>query len=148
MRNNSVWNYRFFLIKLTNENKFSENLIQSEINYTLEKITEVPFNESPYSYIRGLLKEVGYKFSKFPEIKNFVEKIIELNPKCSYAYSLLLDIYEEYKDKENYTKIDNIISNLLECDYIRKKYWLWRKEKIISRIYRRNKYNNLLNKFY
>ena len=131
MRNNSVWNYRFFLIKVTNENKLSENLVKSEINYTLEKIREVPNNESPYSYIRGLLKEGCDKFSKFPEIKDNMEKIIEINPKCSYAYSLLLDIYEESKDNENSTTIDSIISNLIECDYIRKKYWLWRKEKII-----------------
>jgi protein farnesyltransferase/geranylgeranyltransferase type-1 subunit alpha len=126
IRNNSVWNYRYFLINHMNNNNLSEEIINSEINYALNKIVEVPNNESPYSYIRGLLKP-RCKIKNYVKIKQTMEDIIENDKECVYAYSLLLDWYIEEKNKE---KILDIIDVLVKVDYIRKKYWLWRKENI------------------
>jgi protein farnesyltransferase/geranylgeranyltransferase type-1 subunit alpha len=125
VRNNSAWNYRFFLIKFTNSK------IDDEIEYTLNKIALAPMNESPYSYLRGFFQpqnnENKIYMKDFPNIKSSLEIIISEYPECYHAYSLLTDVYLEEK---NSSKCLEIIDNLIEIDYIRKKYWNWRKIKI------------------
>ena len=121
------------MIKVTNNNNLTNEIVKNETKYSLDKIAEVPNNECPYSYIRGLIKESGYKFSDFAEIKENLEKIIANNNSISdksnltFVFSLLLDIYEELNDVQ---KCEDMISTLVEFDYIRKKYWLWRKLKL------------------
>jgi len=127
IRNNSVWNYRFFIINnsiLT----ITDEIINSEINYALYKIKQVPFNESPYSYIRGLLKPIS-NILKYSEIKSTIEEIIKEFPECYHAISLLLDWYIQIKD---YKVSENLIDDLCKIDYIRRKYWLWRKKEFVN----------------
>lgn len=123
------------MIKITNDNKLTYEIVKKEIKYSLDKIAEVPNNECPYSYIRGFIKESGHKFSDFAELEENLEKIISPHnsifdkSNLTFVFSLLLDIYEELNDVQ---KCENIISTLVEFDYIRKKYWLWRKQKFTS----------------
>jgi protein farnesyltransferase/geranylgeranyltransferase type-1 subunit alpha len=126
IRNNSVWNYRFFIINQLNNNKPSEEVLQKEIEYTLDKIIEVPCNESPYSYIRGWLKPTS-NILKYNSIKSTLENIIENYPDCYHAFSLLLEWYEQEGNK---TKSFEIIETLIKIDHIRAKYWAWRKNNI------------------
>ena len=125
IKNNSAWNYRFFLIQFMNNNKITKEIIESEIKYAIEKINKEPKNECPYCYIRGFVNKFKYKFSDFGIIKEEMEKIANSPEKNnSYCMNLLLDIYEEEKDEN---KFNGIIEALISCDYIRKKYYSWRK---------------------
>ena len=45
----------------------------------------------------------------------------------SFLLSMLVDIYEEECDKD---KACDTIDELVKVDFIRKKYWLWRKAQI------------------
>jgi protein farnesyltransferase/geranylgeranyltransferase type-1 subunit alpha len=121
IRNNSVWNYRYFLFNHTKE-KSIENFT-SEIEYTLDKIKQVPANESPYNYIRGLIGDNKLQYSKFPVIKELLLEIpVEENN--YHALALLLDIYEEEKNIE---KFNQTIDKLIQLDWIRRKYYEWRR---------------------
>lgn len=51
VRNNSAWNQRYFVI--SNTTKFEQEVIDREVNYTLDKIEQVKGNESAWNYLRG-----------------------------------------------------------------------------------------------
>lgn len=51
IRNNSAWNQRYYV--LNNTTKFEPEIIEQEVDYTLKKISQVPDNESAWSYLRG-----------------------------------------------------------------------------------------------
>ena len=129
VKNNSVWNYRFFLVQYINGDKLNKDIIEKEIKYALEKIKECPVNESPYSYIRGFITKCKYKYSDFSFVKESLENIIANNKEDNaYGLNLLLDYYEEEKNGE---KFNETIEKLIKVDYIRKKYYGWRKENSI-----------------
>ena len=125
IKNNSVWNYRFFLVQFVNNNKLDKNIIEKELKYALEKIKLCPKNECPYCYIRGYITKFGYKYNDFSFVKEEIEKILEQEKKNSYGLMLLLDYYEEEKSE---SKFNETIEALIKIDYIRSKYYGWRKE--------------------
>jgi protein farnesyltransferase/geranylgeranyltransferase type-1 subunit alpha len=127
IRNNSVWNYRFFFINYLYTTP-SDKIIMKEIEYTLDKLIQVPMNESPYSYIRGWLNPTS-NILKYSEIKSTLENIVGNYPECYHAYSLLLDWYEQEGNK---AKCSEIIDTLIDVDYIRAKYWAWRKNNLLN----------------
>lgn len=131
IKNNSVWNYRFFFInyekifKNASDKEINE-IIKNEIQYAIDKIQLCPVNESAYSYLRGYLNKYNKKYSDYPIIK---ETMLELMKKGSinHTLSMVVDIYEEEK---NTAKAIEIIDELIILDYIRKKYWGWRKKQL------------------
>ena len=123
IKNNSVWNYRFFLINYINGNEIKDNIIYDEIKYSLKKIKECVINESAYCYLRGWIIKMKKKFNDYPEIKNDLLELCK-NNEVNHIHSMLLDIYEEEGNKE---KVEEEVKILCELDYIRKKYYLWRK---------------------
>lgn len=135
IKNNSVWNFRFFLVEYTKLKKNSNNndikdIINSEIEYAIDKIKLCPNNESAYSYLRGFLNKYHFNYADFPNIKI---SLLELNNNTEICFCLgmLLDIYEQEKNKDECFKI---VDNLIELDFIRKKYWKWRKVIITQNI--------------
>jgi len=68
-----------------------------------------------------------FKFFDFPYLKEQLESVFEKNPKVYNCLALIFDLELENKNKE---KCFKIIENLVEIDYIRKKYWLWRKQNL------------------
>ena len=135
--NNSVWTYRFFLVEFTEGvGKVGRAKIEEEVKYALGKIKQAPDNESPYNYIRGFLKKYSLKFAEFPYIKEELEKLLaqetakkESSLNLSHALNLLLDINEEENNRE---KCEEIICKLCGVDFIRKKYYGWRKENLFK----------------
>lgn len=131
VKNNSVWNYRFFLIQFVNKNNIDKSIVEQEIKYAIEKIKFCPINECPYCYIRGYITKFGYKYNDFKYVKEEVEKIVEQDKNNSYGMMLLMDYYEEEKDEK---KFNEIIDELIKVDYIRKKYYGWRRENSVFNI--------------
>ena len=129
VKNNSAWNYRFFLVQYINGNKMEKKVIEDEMKYALEKIKECPKNESPYSYIRGYITKYNYKYSDFSFVKENLENLLQNNIEDNaYGLNFLLDYYEEEKNKD---KFNEIIDKLQKIDFIRKKYYGWRKDNSI-----------------
>lgn len=86
-------------------------------------------NESPYSYIRGLIKPAS-NILKYDRIKLTLEKVIEENSECYHAFSLLLEWYEQSQVSNKCTEI---IETLIKIDNIRAKYWGWRRKNILNK---------------
>ena len=133
VKNNSVWNYRFFLVEYVNKNKkskdLSDNIIKNEIKYAFNKIKYCLLNESPFSYINGFINKYKRKYREFEETMKEFEVLYNQNKEnienCIFILRILLEYYEEEKNEKKY----NIaIDKLIEIDYIRKKYYLWRKQ--------------------
>jgi hypothetical protein len=102
----------------------NEDVVKNEINYTLSKLKITPMNESGYSYIRGFMVD-GFTLKQFQQICTTMEEIIEDFKECHFAYSLLLDT--EIDKNVNEPKILDLFETLIKLDYIRRKYWAWRK---------------------
>ena len=129
VKNNSAWNYRFFLVEYINGNKINNSIIKNQIIYALNKIKECPLNESPFNYIMGFINKYNRKYNDFKEEMNEFELLYNNERKknrfnCVFILKLLLEYYEENKNK---IKFSNIIEELIQIDFIRKKYYLWRK---------------------
>jgi protein farnesyltransferase/geranylgeranyltransferase type-1 subunit alpha len=130
VKNNSAWNYRFFLVEYFYKNNIDNDIIREEIEYALEKIKIVPFNESPFNYINGFIRK--YK-KKYKDFNNVIDELILIYEKekdnncnnCVFILRILLEYYEEIKNKN---KFNDIIDQLIVIDYIRKQYYLWRKK--------------------
>ena len=124
IKNNSVWNYRFFLVQFVNNNKLDKDIIEKEIKYAIDSIKILSNNECPYCYIRGYITKFGYKYNDFNFVKEELEKIVKENQNISYGLMLLLDYYEEEKNEKQFNET---IEKLTNIDFIRKKYYNWRK---------------------
>lgn len=81
VRNNSAWNQRYFII--SNTTKFEQEVIDREVDFTLEKIELEKGNESAWNYLRGYLSQIYQKCLIRKEIK-FLTLII------NYAFRILL----------------------------------------------------------
>ena len=53
IRNNSVWNQRFFVI--TQTSGWAGEVVSREVDYAWQKILSVKRNESAWNYLRGVL---------------------------------------------------------------------------------------------
>lgn len=102
IRNNSAWNHRFFVIK--ESTGFTDEIIEEEIDFTLEKINSVPNNESSWSYLRGILEIKKQSLTWSPKVLEFVKtKFIDtLNGSTSpHALAFQVDVLSEKVEKES-----------------------------------------------
>ena len=98
IRNNSAWNHRFFIIK--NSKGLTDDVIEGEIAFTLDKISIAPNNESSWSYLRGILDKKG--LSSSPKVLNFVQAFIaNLDSQTSpHALAFQVDVLTEQIEKD------------------------------------------------
>ncbi|KAF9178612.1 CAAX geranylgeranyltransferase alpha subunit [Haplosporangium sp. Z 767] len=135
VRNNSAWNQRFFVIS-QGPNGLSKDIVDREVAYAKKKIERTPSNESPWTYLTGVLNKAKHPLS---EIKEFCEDLLTL-PRANFSphlHSTLLDIYEqeakEQKRAESLERAKEEAVMLAEkVDTIRSKYWNWRKSQLKS----------------
>jgi len=127
IRNNSAWNQRYFIIENTTD--LGVDVRRQEIQYTCQKISMSPNNQSSWNYLRGMV--VGMKWSDFPEIEEFCKANTSKWITCANVYSLLIDINQEKGNVNNLTLCIEYCDKLSNgLDDIHKKYWIYRKKKI------------------
>ena len=139
VRNNSAWNHRWFVVfaRHTDPSKHciksgdadSEiplEIIEREIGYTKAAISTAPQNQSPWNYLRGVLKKKG---TRLVEMKSFAEQYADLEKedevRSSHALDFLADVYAEEEQKERSAKALELLAR--RYDPIRKNYWDYRK---------------------
>lgn len=129
IRNNSAWNQRFFVLQHTG---FTEDVIDRELHYVMNRIKIIKNNESSWNYLRGILQRNDGNLIQYPDVIQFAEDLYAENVKSPYLLAFLLDIYEEKclsdingSDFEENEKVFWEICETLETkhDTIRSKYW-------------------------
>ncbi|KAJ2047478.1 CAAX geranylgeranyltransferase alpha subunit [Coemansia sp. RSA 455] len=144
VRNNSAWNQRYFVLtanQSADEFVLSEEVADREIGYAVEKIKLAPNNESPWSYVIGLLT----RHAPAMLYERLLPRISELAADKDYAlavtstpfyWSALVDIYEEQAKALSVDERGDVDAFAREAcdslaekyDPIRAKYWKYRKQ--------------------
>ena len=100
--------------------------IEREIEYTKVAISTAPQNQSPWNYLRGVLRKKG---TGLAELKDFAEQYADLEKedevRSSHALDFLADLYAEEEHKERSAKALELLAR--RYDPIRKNYWDYRR---------------------
>jgi protein farnesyltransferase/geranylgeranyltransferase type-1 subunit alpha len=140
VRNNSAWSHRFYVVfsdpkhstpgSRANEHdpKIPDEIIDREIEFSKAATFEAPQNQSPWNYLRGVLRKGGRKLtsqecfaSEFVRISEDGEEDI----KSSHALDFLADVWAEEGKKEKADEALRLLGD--KYDRIRKNYWDWRR---------------------
>lgn len=152
VRNNSAWNHRWFAChrgKKFPPLSYERAILEAE--YALKAAEVDPFNESPWRYLMGILKEQWRRQEK--GAPNFAELLDEYEGKifkvkhdmkercgadgnsCVNLISALVDVLEMKRKTSAFKEAANFAHCLgIEHDPIRKKYWLLREKELRSRV--------------
>lgn len=139
VRNNSAWNHRWFIVFARHtdpqkhgikdddaDSEVSREIIEREIEYTKVAISTAPQNQSPWNYLRGVLRKKG---TGLVELKDFAEQYADLEKeddvRSSHALDFLADVYTEEEQKERSAKALELLAR--RYDPIRKNYWDYRR---------------------
>ncbi|KAL3428301.1 farnesyltransferase alpha subunit ram2 [Phlyctema vagabunda] len=141
VRNNSAWSHRFFLVfsnpaYCTPSSKATEpdpaipaDIIDRELNFAQAATFEAPQNQSPWNYLRGVLRKADRKLST---VESFALQFVALpdqgeeDVKSSHALDLLADIWQEKGEKDKADRALRLLGDTY--DRIRKNYWEWRRK--------------------
>lgn len=88
VRNNSAWNHRWFVLEHTTALATADR--EKEAEYALAKIARAEHNESPWNYLRGLVR--GYEAHFAPALVPKLRATLERTPDCVFAAALLVEL--------------------------------------------------------
>lgn len=141
VRNNSAWSHRFFVVfsdpkyctpdsKATEyDPKIPDEILDKEIEFAKAATFEAPQNQSPWNYLRGVLRKGGRKLSTLECFASEFFKIPddggEEDVKSSHALDFLADAWTEQGEKDKAELALTLLAD--KYDRIRKNYWEWRR---------------------
>lgn len=153
-RNNSAWNQRWFTSHCGKKTKLSYESFEEETQYAMKVAVIDPYNESPWRYLIGLLREQVQHQSSVDESKKsneIIQKIIDetetklieikrtMTSKgldgndCVNLVSAHVDILQIKGDRDSVEKAASLANELaIQNDSIRKNYWLMREKELLS----------------
>ncbi|CAG9832724.1 unnamed protein product [Diabrotica balteata] len=128
IRNNSAWNQRYFVIN--NTTGFTEEVLEREIEYTLQNIRLVTENESAWNYLRGLLLHDKAGLSNNKKVTEFCNSLYESGNRSPFLLAIIVDMcYEQITEgsgDSEYTleRAKQLCEDLInKYDKIRANYW-------------------------
>ncbi|KAK4992611.1 CAAX geranylgeranyltransferase alpha subunit [Elasticomyces elasticus] len=132
VRNNSAWNHRWYVVngKEGSEGVKEEKVREREIAFTKRQICLAPQNQSPWNYLRGILRKANLRFST---IQDFCVEFADLSKPegddvfSSHALDLLTDIYAMDEGRNEQAKRCLLLLKD-KYDPIRANYWQYRLE--------------------
>jgi protein farnesyltransferase/geranylgeranyltransferase type-1 subunit alpha len=139
VRNNSAWSHRFFAVfsdpgyttpgsKATEPDpKVPADIVDREIKFAENAVWLAPQNQSPWNFLRGVLRKGGRDLaseedfaSEFVRIEGEKEDV-----KSSHALDFLADVWAEKGEKEKADQALRLLGD--KYDGVRKNYWEWRR---------------------
>lgn len=130
------------MINFIYSNNPTREIIEKEIEFSSKRFKENPNNESVYNYIRGIFDikdsfgNKKFNIIEFKDLKNDIEEICKKEKNNYYCHGLLLDIeidiYKVENALEGKQRCLKIFEDLIVMDFIRRKYWKWRKQNFIE----------------
>jgi len=131
IRNNSAWNHRWFIVNGREAEGVhgvtDPEVRDKEVKYAMEAIHKAPQNQSPWNYLRGIIRTSGMSIS---HLRGFAEQYASLEEpdmvRSSHALDLLADILAE--DKTSMEQAGEALDMLAtRYDPVRKNYWEYKK---------------------
>jgi protein farnesyltransferase/geranylgeranyltransferase type-1 subunit alpha len=133
IRNNSAWNHRWYVVNGREADGIpgitDAEIRAREVQFAQDAIAKAPQNQSPWNYLRGIVRKSGGGM-QLASLKSFAEEYANLRKpegvRSSHALDLLADVLAEEKDGQQQAKeaLDLLASRY---DPIRKNYWEYRK---------------------
>ena len=135
VRNNSAWNHRWFVVN----GRQAEGVVgvaepqirAREINFATVAIRKDPQNQSPWNYLRGIVKESDMPMA---QLRGLAEEYASIDRpddvRSSYALDLMVDILAEAKNNEQAVQALDLLAR--RYDPIRKNYWEYRKTALLA----------------
>ncbi|EGI69032.1 Protein farnesyltransferase/geranylgeranyltransferase type-1 subunit alpha [Acromyrmex echinatior] len=93
VRNNSAWNQRYFVI--SNTTKFEQEVINREVDFTLEKIELEKGNESAWNYLRGILSHHSKGLGYNEKVRHKCEEMYKEGCRSNHLLACMIDICQE-----------------------------------------------------
>ncbi|KAG0717201.1 Protein farnesyltransferase/geranylgeranyltransferase type-1 subunit alpha [Chionoecetes opilio] len=128
VRNNSAWNQRHFAI--TQTTGFTAEVIQREVGYTKAAIAKVADNESPWSYLRGVVQHCEGPLGGVGELGAWCQTLHDDGQRSSHLLTFMLDLMEDQMERQPDERpsllkrcIEMCESLATEHDKIRREYW-------------------------
>ncbi|XP_055919222.1 protein farnesyltransferase/geranylgeranyltransferase type-1 subunit alpha [Eupeodes corollae] len=141
IRNNSAWNQRFFVLRHFG---FTPEVIQRELQYTMNRIRVVKNNESAWNFLRGLLKQSDGTLGQHSEVVDFIVELYANGSRSPYLVAFLIELYEEKclqsvddtSEQETYAKkVYSLCDDMSKKhDIIRRKYWQYIAERLHAKL--------------
>jgi protein farnesyltransferase/geranylgeranyltransferase type-1 subunit alpha len=138
VRNNSAWNHRYFLCFGADELRLGteearkvadEDLIDREVEYTKAKIRLAPQNQSPWNYLKGVLRRGGRSMTEEQEFAaEFVRDVNGEDVRSSHAVDWLAECFAELGENERAKEYLQALGR--KWDPIRKNYWDYRAQQL------------------
>ena len=138
IRNNSVWNQRFFVI--TQTSGWTGEVVSREVDYAWQKILSVKRNESAWNYLRGVLDHSEGQTLK-DDVRVRCEELLQSGCDSPYLLGFLVELYkQQLEDDSNadkaelVTKVKSLCEQLAqEHDTVRCKYWNFISDSIVKK---------------
>ncbi|ORZ39672.1 farnesyltransferase [Catenaria anguillulae PL171] len=131
VRNNSAWTYRFFLLFGSQEleGRVMDVDVDKELEYVVSAIRRAPSNESPWVYMRGVLKREKRQASAF--VMGMCRSLVEGQCLSPHLYAFLVDEYVEQQNLDAATETCLHLEQVV--DKTRAKYWAFKRQQILSK---------------
>ncbi|OQV16477.1 Protein farnesyltransferase/geranylgeranyltransferase type-1 subunit alpha [Hypsibius exemplaris] len=136
--NNSAWMHRYYvLVELPRAcgrpSLLEGPALEREIQYTVAQLMGQAHNESPWSYLRGILRD--HWAEHFPTVQAICSDLYSQNIRSPYLLAFMIDMYDEdiaqgfqattdIQKGELLARVKAICSDLaVKHDVVRKAYW-------------------------
>jgi len=115
---------------------FQLTMLNGVFSYSQEKIRVAPQNQSPWNYMRGLVRQAsGPATIPISSLKHFASEFASIEypdeVRSSHALDLLADIAEQDTRNEDAVKALELLAD--RYDPIRANYWNWRKSRLTEK---------------
>lgn len=110
--------------------KIDPAIIEREIEYAKQAIRTAPQNQSPWNYLRGVLRNQGQGLGA---LKDFAESFADVSRedevRSSHALDFLADVYAAEEEEQGRERASAALELLARrFDPIRRNYWNYRRE--------------------
>jgi protein farnesyltransferase/geranylgeranyltransferase type-1 subunit alpha len=131
VRNNSAWNQRWFASHRGLQKPLDADNAQKEADYAINGAKLDPYNESPWRYLIGLVREepsLAPKYeTKAAELRQVLVNANRDADTCANLTSARIDLLEMMGDDESLKQAIDLAQGLAtKHDVIRTKYWMLR----------------------
>ncbi|KAI9219330.1 prenyltransferase alpha subunit repeat protein [Blastocladiella britannica] len=132
VRNNSAWTYRYFLLFGSSKDVPGRDIdvdMPMELDYVMSAIRRAPSNESPWVYLRGILRHT--KTAAPEAVMAFCGGLVAGQCMSAHLYTFLADEYESVGQLELARGCMEHLSAVV--DKTRTKYWQFRLHQIAGK---------------